>query len=75
MMITGYNQMLKKFTDFHLMVRVPTFKYLGFILNQTLTWHEYVHVVQAKVGQRLGVLKCHKHLLPPHVRKICVITI
>ena len=77
LMIIGNNQRLKKFTDVHLMVggkqlgRVPTFKYLGIIINQTLTWHEHIYAVQAKINQRLGILKRLKHLLPPHIRKIC----
>ena len=34
--------------------------------------HEHIHAVQAKVNQRMEILKRLKHLLPPHIRKIYV---
>ena len=51
-----------------------SFKYLGVIINQHLTWHNHIDQIQSKVAQRLGVLKRLKHLLPIHARKLYVST-
>ena len=79
-MVIRNTQRLKNFIDVHLAVKgnqlgqVTTFKYLGVIINETLTWHDYIDSDYSKVGQRLGLLKRIKHLLFLHIRKILVNT-
>ncbi len=80
-MIIGNRTKLENFKDMQLLVEqdilenVTEFKYLGIIINQHLTWHDHVEMLQLKVSQRLGVLKRIKHLLPFFARKLYVMTL
>jgi len=48
--------------------RVTSFKYLGVVLNQSLTWADHIEVLSNKIAQRIGLIKRIKHLLPVHAR-------
>ena len=39
------------------------YKYLGVIINETLTWGDHVNYISTKVTQQLGILIRNKHLL------------
>ena len=54
---------------------VTEFKYMGIVINQHLTSHDHVEMMQSKVSQRLGVLKRIKNLLPLYARKLYVMTL
>ena len=58
--------------DEHVFGRESSYKYLGVIVNETLSWADHIDYVQKKVLKRLGVLKRIKHLLPFHARKLVV---
>ena len=69
-MIIGSSQRLKSFGKFSLqncdefLDKTDRCKYLGVIINETLTWGDHVNYISAKVNQRLGILRRIKHLLP-----------
>ena len=50
------------------MDRVTSFKYLGVVLNQSLTWADHIEALSNKIAQRIGLIKRIKHLLPVHAR-------
>ena len=52
----------------HTLDRVTSFKYLGVVLNQSLTWADHIEALSNKIAQRIGLIKRIKHLLPVHAR-------
>ena len=52
--------------------RVNSYKYLGVIINENLSWTDHVDYIKTKVSQRLGVLQRIKHLLQRDTRKLFV---
>ena len=48
------------------------YKYLGVIINETLTWGDHVNYISTKVNQRLGILRRIKHLLPIHTSELYI---
>ena len=52
--------------------RVNSYKYLGVIINENLSWTDHVDYIKIKVSQRLGVLQRIKHLLPRDTRELFV---
>ena len=52
--------------------RVNSYKYLGVIINENLSWTDHVDYIKNKVSQRLGVLQRIKHLLPRDTRELFV---
>ena len=56
--------------DEELLDRVDQFKYLGVVINKNLTWTDDIDHIQAKIIQRLGILKRVKYLLPIYSRKL-----
>ena len=52
--------------------RVNSYKYLGVIINENLSWTDHVDYIKTKVSQRLGVLQRIKHLLPRDTRELFV---
>lgn len=48
--------------------RVTSFKYLGVILSQSLSWSDHIEALSNKIAQRIGLIKRIKHLLPLHAR-------
>ena len=51
--------------------RVVTFKYLGVIMHENITWSDHIDTISKKVNQRIGVIRRVKHLLPLSAR-ICL---
>ena len=45
---------------------VGTFKYLGIILDQTLSWKDHVSSLGKKISSRLGMLSLARKVLPRH---------
>ena len=45
-----------------------SFKYLGVILGEDLSWGDHVKNITSKTNQRLGLVRRIKHLLPLHAR-------
>ena len=76
-MIIGSSQRLKSDGKFSLQIcdqfldKPNCYKYLGVIINETLTWGDHVYnYISTKVNQRLGILRRIKHLLPILTREI-----
>ena len=73
-MLIGGHQRLKSCSAVSICIngstleRVDTFKCLGIIVNQNMTWSDHIESVVAKANQRIGLLKGVKHLLPRHAR-------
>ena len=80
LMIIGNPRKLKQFATVQLIAndspleRVQTFKYLGVVIDDNLSWKSHMEKLQGKVLQRLGILRRIKHLLPRHARTIFVNT-
>ena len=47
--------------------RVEEVRYLGFILDQNLSWRRHGDVVACKVARGLGILRRFQHFLPSHI--------
>ena len=79
-MVIGGRNKLSQFNDIARVANndqlenVTKFKYLGVIINQHLTWHDYIEQLHSKIAKRLGVLKPIKHPLPVYARRIYVST-
>ena len=52
----------------HSISNVSSFKYLGIHISSDFTWTDHIEHLTGKVSQRLGLLKCIKHLLPFRAR-------
>ncbi|KAL9951294.1 hypothetical protein ACROYT_G043933 [Oculina patagonica] len=52
--------------------RVNSFKYLGVIINENLTWTDHIENLRSKVLQRLGLLRRIKCSLPRDIRELFV---
>ena len=80
-MIIGNSRKLKQFANIQLVVndvpleRVQSFKYLGVVIDENLSWKCHIENLQAKVLQRLGILRRIKHLLLRHARTLFVNTL
>ena len=74
-LIIGSSQRLKSLEKTSLQIcgefldKADCYKYLGVIINETLTWSDYVDYISTKVNQRLGILRRIKHLLPIQTRE------
>ena len=77
-MTIGSSQRLKALGTFSLQIsdefldKADCYKYLGVIVNETLTWRDHVDYISTKVNQLLGILRRIKHLLPIHTRELYV---
>ena len=77
-MIIGSSQRLKSVGKFSLQIcdefldKTDCYKYLGVIINETLSWGDHVDYISTKVNQRLGILRRIRHLLPIHTRELYV---
>ena len=47
---------------------VQTYKYLGMMINNNLSSHEYIDYIKSKFNKKLGLLRCIKNYLPIHNR-------
>ena len=52
--------------------RVNSYKYLGVIINENLTWTDHIENLRSKVLQRLGLLRRIKFFLPRDIRELLV---
>ena len=48
--------------------RSDLFKYLGVVINQTMSWSEHIDSISTKINQRIGMIKRIRHLLPLHAK-------
>ena len=48
--------------------KVDSYKYLGVTVNQRMNWTDHIDSITSKVGQRLGLVRRVKHLLPMRAR-------
>ena len=77
-MIIGSSQRLKSVGKFSLQIcdefldKTDCYKYLGVIINETLSWSDHVDYISTKINQRLGILRRIRHLLPIHTRELYV---
>ena len=49
-----------------LLEEATSFKYLGVILSEDLSWGDHIKNIMSKTNQRLGLVRRIKHLLPLH---------
>ena len=61
------SQLSLKIND-HFLERKDSFKYLGVIINQNMSWSDHIEILSRKISQRLSLLRRIKHLLPLHAR-------
>ena len=77
-MLIGSARKLNTLEEFTLTIkekeldRVNSYKYLGVIISENLSWTDHVDYIKTKVSQRLGVLQRIKHLLPRDTRELFV---
>ena len=45
-----------------------TCKYLGVVINQTMSCSEHIDTISTKISQRIGMIKRIRHLLPLHAK-------
>ena len=75
-MIIRSSQRLKSLGKISLQVcdefldKADCYKYLGIIINETLTCSDHVDYISTKVNQRLGILRRIKNLLSIHTREL-----
>ena len=43
-------------------VQSDSFKYLGAVINQTMSWSEHIDTISTKINQRIGMIKRIRHL-------------
>ena len=48
--------------------RSDLFKYLGVVINQTMSWSEHIDTISTKINQRIGMIKRIRHLFPLHAK-------
>ena len=79
-MIIGGRRKLNSINEVSLKIRdkeldrINSYKYLGVIINESLSWADHIEYVQGKVSQRLGLLQRIKCLLPRETRELFVKT-
>ena len=72
--IFGYSRKLKVVNGVSLEVnstaidRSDSFKYLGVVINQTMSWSEHIDTISTKINQRIGMIKRIRHLLLLHAK-------
>lgn len=49
--------------------RVTFFKFLGIVIDESLTWHQHANHVKLKIAQGLYILNALKNITTPEVRK------
>ena len=59
-----YTMVIVNFID----LVVTSYKYLGVVLSQSLTWADHIETLSNKIAQRIGLIRRIKHLLPVHAR-------
>ena len=70
----GHLRKLKRVNEISLQVnstgieRTESFKYLGVVINQTMSWSKHIDTISRKINQRIGMIKRIRHLLPLQAR-------
>lgn len=49
---------------------MPACKYLGVHINSNLSWSTHIETISGKASRRLGCVKRHLILGPPHLRQL-----
>ena len=71
-MLIGTHQRLSTVDNFMVMAEninlttVGTFRHLGIILDQTLSWKDHVSSLGKKISSRLGMFRRARKVLPKH---------
>jgi len=47
--------------------KVDTYKFLGIIINSSLTWNDHIYLIKQKVSKTIGTLKYVKNKLPRQI--------
>ena len=74
-MLLGTHQRLAKVNDFCVSAnsatigRVYRFKYLGLVLDTTLSWNNHIYHISSKISSRLGMLRKARKVIP---RDACI---
>ena len=72
--IFGNSRKLKLVNDVSLKVnctaieKSDSFKYLGVVINHTMSWFEHIDTIGTKINQRIGMIQRKRHLLPLHAK-------
>lgn len=53
---------------------VKSSKFLGVIINESLTWTDHISIIKDKVSKSIGIIKCIRKRLPPSVLKLLYYT-
>ena len=53
-----------------LIERVNTFDFLGFVIDETLSWNYHINKIATKIGRVIGVMSKLKRLVPSHTLKL-----
>ena len=75
-MLIGTHQRLAKVGSFSItarnkiLSRVYEFKYLGVVLDPTLSWNDHIDHITSKISSRLGILRKARKVIP---REACII--
>ena len=73
-MLIGGSKKLKSLSKVTLNIKnkeldkVSSYKYLGVVINETLTWDNHVEYIRSKINKKLGLLKRIKSYLPLSAR-------
>ena len=74
-MLVGTHQRLVRVINFRITARnmplgsVYQFKYLGVILDPSLTWNDHIDYIASKISSRLGILRKVRKVIP---RESCI---
>ena len=79
-MIIGSSQRLNKIDSISFKIdnmdldEVSSFKYLGIVINNRLTWQDHVDQMFSKINKKLGLLKHIRYCLPLDGRLLFFLT-
>ena len=74
-MLVGTHQRLSRVNSFtvharnNILGRVYQFKYLGVMLDSTLSWNDHIDYISSKISSRLGMLRKARRVVP---REACI---
>ena len=74
-MLVGTHQRLSRVNSFtvharnNILGRVYQFKYLGVMLDPTLSWNDHIDYISSKISSRLGMLRKARRVVP---REACI---
>ena len=50
--------------------RVSVFNFLGFVIDENLSWNNHISKISSKIGRVIGVMSKLKRLIPSHSLKL-----